>query len=326
MKISSKWRQTFLVGLRHQLLLRSWPAVSLADCVLAPLRIARVVLALPQRIWWESVDKACHAREYPKSQLGPFKPRYRPFRNVLFLTWIVSRPRSRGRRRPPSSPAGVGWAVVACGRSDPAPSLLRWLPAAPGRAGPGASLPQERFGRPTPSTSASSVCLSGAPARGPGSTPPDRRGLWGRLVEQLGGRAGCAPGVLRSPLLASVIGLSVLRCRVLTWRRAQRTALPPAADDHHPTSPGTSRSPGPWGRAAGAEPAPAGTCTRAVATDPASRQRFRRYWAPMSAGDPPHPPRRPAADAQGGRASSNPRRAAADCEPVIDGLDLQSCQ
>jgi hypothetical protein len=26
------------------------------------------------------------------------------------------------------------------------------------------------------------------------------------------------------------------------------------------------------------------TCTRAVATDPASRQRFRRYWAPMSAG------------------------------------------
>jgi hypothetical protein len=132
-------------------------------------------IALPQRIWWESVDKACHAREYPKSQLGPFKPRYRPFRNVLFLNWIVSRPRSRGRRRSPSSPAGVGWAVVACGRSDPAPSLLRWLPAAPGRAGPGASLPQERRVRPAahPPRSASSVCLmASCPTY---SAPPGRR-------------------------------------------------------------------------------------------------------------------------------------------------------
>ena len=100
---------------------------------------------------------------------------------------MVSRPRSRGRQRPSSSPTDAGRAGSPRGRPDPTPSFLRSSPAAPGPAGPGASPPQEQRARPAARfPSASSVCLSGVPGTRVSAARPARATCRGGEVAHLG--------------------------------------------------------------------------------------------------------------------------------------------
>ena len=99
------------------------------------------------------------------SRLGPrrstsSKACWSPPRHRCGRRWRAAPP----RRRPPPAPG--------C-----APTRPRSSPAAPGPAGPAASLPQGRRVRPAarlPEAPAASAS-AGRPRRGPGSAPPDRR-------------------------------------------------------------------------------------------------------------------------------------------------------